>query len=127
MKMAEPISKLTRHDLEAKIVKRCWENEAFRKEFTADPSGTTVKYLGAPAASVPKIVVHEEPAGSWYIVLPPRPANMKELSDQQLESVSGASITNYTFELSYAAASVIVGVVTAAGSAAASAQFDPGW
>jgi hypothetical protein len=124
MKMAEPISTLTRHDLEAKIVKRCWENEAFRKEFTADPAGATVKYLGAPAASVPKIVVHEEPAGSWYIVLPPPPAKIGELSEQELESVSGASVTDYTIQIT---ASVVVSIVGAAGSAAASAKLNPGW
>jgi hypothetical protein len=45
---------LTRHDLEAKIVKRCWEDEGFRKEFTADPAATFVKYLQVPASSLPK-------------------------------------------------------------------------
>jgi hypothetical protein len=35
--MAEQEPTLTRHDLEAKIVKRCREEEGFRKEFTADP------------------------------------------------------------------------------------------
>jgi hypothetical protein len=32
--MATQVQELTRHDLEAKIVKRCWENEAFYEEFT---------------------------------------------------------------------------------------------
>jgi hypothetical protein len=31
--MAEAESALTRHDLEARIVKHSWEDEAFRKEF----------------------------------------------------------------------------------------------
>jgi hypothetical protein len=87
MKMAE--TPLTRHDLEAKIVKRCWENETFRKEFTADPAGAVVKYLEVPAVSVPKIVIHEETAGSWHIVLPSRPANAGELSQVDLERVAG--------------------------------------
>ena len=63
--MTEQATVLTRHDLEAKIVKRCWEDEEFRREFTADPAGVFVKYLQIPAASLPKIVVHEETTGSW--------------------------------------------------------------
>jgi hypothetical protein len=82
---------LTRHDLEAKIVKRCWEDEGFRKEFTADPAGVFVKHLHVPAASLPKIVVHEETTGSWHIVLPPKPANTGELSEADLENVAGGT------------------------------------
>jgi hypothetical protein len=66
--MTEQAPTLTRYDIEAKIVKRCWQDEEFRKEFMADPVGTAVKYLDVPAASLPNILVHEEPAGSWHIV-----------------------------------------------------------
>jgi hypothetical protein len=86
--MSEPAPTLSRHDLEAKIVKRCWEDEAFYKEFTADPVGTAVKYLKVPAAQLPSIVVHEELAGSWHIVLPAKPAAAGELSDTDLEKVA---------------------------------------
>jgi hypothetical protein len=91
--MAETDSTLTRHDLEAKIVKRCWENEAFRQEFTADPAGAFVRYLEIPAANIPKIVVHEESVGSWHIVLPAKPANVNELSEQDLERVAGGAVS----------------------------------
>ena len=87
--MSEQAATLSRHDIEAKIVKRCWEDEAFHKEFTTDPVGTAVKYLEVPAASLPNIVVHEEPAGSWHIVLPAKPANVGELSEEDLEKVAG--------------------------------------
>jgi hypothetical protein len=93
--MAGAESILTRHDLEAKIVKRCWEDEKFRKEFTADPAGAFVKYLGVPAASLPGISVHQEAAGSWHIVLPLKPANANELSDEDLEKVAGGNQTTY--------------------------------
>jgi hypothetical protein len=82
---------LTRHDLEAKIVKRCWEDEAFRKEFISDPVGAFVRYLGVPATDLPKIVIHEESAGSWHIVLPTRQAEAGELSEADLEKISGGS------------------------------------
>ncbi len=84
---------LTRHDLEAKIVKRSWEDESFHKEFVADPAAAFVKYLEVPAASLPRIVVHEEAPGSWHIVLPAKPADTGELSEQELEAVAGGTAT----------------------------------
>jgi hypothetical protein len=82
---------VTRHDLEAKIVRRCWENKEFRKEFAADPKGAFVKYLNVPAASLPKIVVHEESPGSWHIILPVKPSDTAELSEYQLEKIAGGT------------------------------------
>jgi hypothetical protein len=80
-----------RHDLEAKIVKRCWQDEAFRKEFTADPAAAFVKYLKIPAAKLPKIIVHEEAAASWDIVIPAKPPKAAELTEAELEGVSGGT------------------------------------
>jgi hypothetical protein len=110
--MTDDIAGLTRHDLEAKIVKRCWEDEEFRREFSADPAGTFAKHLQVPTASLPKIVVHEEAAGSWHIVLPAPPSNAEELSEQDLERVAGGGET-----MTY----VTTLLLTAAGFASASA------
>jgi hypothetical protein len=82
---------VTRKDVEARIVKRCWENEAFRQELISDPTGCFSKYLNVPKAKLPKIVIHEEQAGSWHIVLPPKPAKAGELSDEELERVAGGT------------------------------------
>jgi hypothetical protein len=89
--MSQAAPSLSRHDLEAKIVKRCWENDSFRKEFVSDPAGCFVKYLKAPKAQLPKIVIHEEQPGSWHIVLPAKPAKSAELSDDELEKVAGGT------------------------------------
>jgi hypothetical protein len=103
----------TRHDLEAKIVKHSWEDKEFRKEFIADPSGAFVKYLQVPASSLPKIVVHEETPGSWHIVLPPKPANIGELSEEELEKVAGG-VTPAVVPIVTSAASIGSIVVSAA-------------
>jgi hypothetical protein len=66
---------ITRHDLEARIVQRSWEDKGFRQEFLADPAGSFSKYLQVPVGSLPKIAVHEEMAGSWHIVLPAKPSS----------------------------------------------------
>ena len=89
--MTEVTSTLSRHDLEAKVVKHSWEDEKFRKEFLTDPAATFVKYLKVPKESLPKIVVHEETPGSWHIVLPPQPADIHELSEAELEKVAGGT------------------------------------
>jgi hypothetical protein len=123
-KMAEPESTLTRHDLEAKIVKRCWGNEAFRKEFTADPAGAFVKQLEVPAASLPKIVIHEELPGSWHIVLPAKPANAHELSEADLERVAGGALFPSVIITAASAASVVPAV---ASSFIAGQTLKKGW
>jgi hypothetical protein len=87
--MTEPTSTLSRHDLEAKIVRHSWSDPEFRKEFVADPAGAFTKYLKIPATSLPKIVVHDEKPGTWHIVLPAKPANATELSEEDLEKVAG--------------------------------------
>jgi hypothetical protein len=118
--MAEQAPTLTRHDLEAKIVKRCWEDDAFRKEFTADPAGAFVKYLAVPAPSLPMIAVHQEEPGSWHIVLPAKPANTGELSEEDLEGVAGGVTPTI---------SVTAVVVTTVGSllVTASVAAEVGW
>jgi hypothetical protein len=87
--MAEQPAAIPRHDLEVKIVKKCWEDEKFREEFTADPATAFIKYLQVPAAGLPRIFVHQEDAGSWHIVIPVKPANTGELSEEDLERVAG--------------------------------------
>lgn len=36
--MSSEAAALSRHDLQAKIVRRCRKNEAFRKKFASDPA-----------------------------------------------------------------------------------------
>jgi hypothetical protein len=123
--MTEQAPTLTRHDLEAKIVKRCWEDEAFGKEFTADPARAFVRYLQVPAADIPAIVVHQEEPGSWHIVLPSRPANMNELSEQDLERVAGG--INPTWYAVVTGAAVVASLGSAVITASVSITPDKGW
>jgi hypothetical protein len=122
---------LSRHDLEAKIVKHCWEDEAFRKEFTVDPAGSFVKYLQVPAASLPKIFVHQEEPGSWHLVLPLRPANADELSERDLERVAAGTsfIVSNTPAISFvsAAAATITAGLSGIASASAMVSLNEGW
>jgi hypothetical protein len=121
--MASEDESLSRQDIEAKIVKRCWEDEGFRTEFTRDPVGTAVKYLEVPAASLPRIVVHSEAPGSWHIVLPQKPANAEELSEEDLERVAGGVTPTIIITIASAASVAI----TAGSAASAAVSLKRGW
>jgi hypothetical protein len=132
--MTEEAPPLARHDLEAKIVERCWADEEFRKEFSADPAGAFVRYLEIPAARLPKISVHQEEPGSWHIVLPARPSNTDEISGEELEriagGVSGISQVLSLKTLTPSIASVAGGVAAsgaAVASVAVSVEKTAGW
>jgi hypothetical protein len=112
--MTEQAPPVSRHDLEAKIVKRCWEDEEFRKEFTANPADAFVKYLQIPAASLPKVWVHQEEPGSWHIVLPVKPANASELSEADLERVAGGNMGTPAVSAHVTSAYITVGTIIAA-------------
>lgn len=86
-----------RSEIETKIVKRCWRNDAFRKQFVSDPAGCLTKYFNVPKARLPKITVHEEQPGSWHIVLPTKPAKADELSDEELEKIAGGTDVAMTY------------------------------
>ncbi|MGE0043629.1 MAG: NHLP leader peptide family RiPP precursor [Vicinamibacterales bacterium] len=105
---------MTRHDLETLIVKHCWEDEGFHKEFVADPAACFVKYLNVPRANIPPITVHDEAPGTWHIVIPAKPVAAGELSDEELEKVAGGTDVFVGPSLT-----VVLTLVTAAYSASA--------
>ena len=117
---------LTRHEIEAKIARRAWADEAFRAEFLADPAAAFVKYAGVPAARLPRLVVHEEQPGTWHIVLPARPAATGELSDEELEKVAGG--TDLVATISVAIVTAVVGAVSIHTAMAAGGVYkDDAW
>ena len=87
--MGQAAGPLTRGELEAMIIRRCWRDPVFRRDFLRDPRAAFQTYLGVPPAMLPTLVVHEEAVGTWHIVLPPPPPNADELSDAELERLAG--------------------------------------
>jgi hypothetical protein len=80
--------------MERRIVQRSIEDEDFRRRLIEDPKGAVEDELGSRLPEEVRVVTVEETADTIYLVLPstsPEGAEGGELSDQQLESVAGAS------------------------------------
>ena len=121
MTSAEAGGAVTRSELEAKIVKRCWADETFRKELLADPVACFVKYTGQPADRAPRIRVHEEGGRDWHIVIPAKPRQTDELSDEDLERVAGGTDPFVITATIVTAASLVYTVTASAVAVTASA------
>ncbi|MEN6459902.1 MAG: NHLP leader peptide family RiPP precursor [Syntrophomonas sp.] len=68
-----------------KIISRCWADEAFKQQFMADPA-TILKEAGLEVPEGAKFKVVENTDKVNYILLPAKPS---ELTDEQLDGVSG--------------------------------------
>ena len=86
--MADQRTTVTRREIEAIIVARCARDEAFRAAFTSDPAGTLAAHLGVTPSQLPPMVVHEEPRGTWHLVVP---GPVGTLSEEQLDGVAGGN------------------------------------
>jgi hypothetical protein len=91
--MTEAAGSSRRAEMERSIVQRSIEDDAFRQQLLADPKGAVEQELGTRLPEEVRVVAVEETQDTIYLVLPATPMADREgivLSDQQLESVSGA-------------------------------------
>jgi len=102
-------------------------SSAAGKTSPSDPAGAFVKYLKVPASGLPQIVVHQEAADTWHIVLPAKPANADELPDADLERVAGGIPTPSIIATAIATASLISVASVATVSVSAGRTLDDGW
>src|SRR6516165_4467955 len=81
----------TRVQLESALVQKCWKEPEFRKQVVGDPKGMLEKHLGRKLPEQVKIFIHEEDANTLHLAIPPAPANLSKLSDEELEKVAGGT------------------------------------
>jgi hypothetical protein len=82
-----------RAQMERRLIEKSVEDEDFRQRLMEDPKGAVEQELGTRLPEEVRVVTVEETADTIYLVLPATPMAGREsieLSDQQLESVSGA-------------------------------------
>lgn len=75
------------------IISKCWKDSAFKKRFLSDPKGVLKEHAIELPPNV-QVKVVENTADQLYITLPPSPqASGREMSDAQLDQVSGGVFT----------------------------------
>jgi hypothetical protein len=82
-----------RERFKSKIIERAKKDEAFKAQLISNPRKAIESELGKSLPAHVQFHVVEETASSLYVVLPESPS--KELSDQDLESVTGGA-TDFT-------------------------------
>lgn len=89
--MSEAAAPMTRDQVAAAIAEKAWKDETFHKEVLANPNKVYEQYLGHPVPNGMTIKVLEDTADTVHFVLPAKPANSNELSDDELEAVAGGA------------------------------------
>jgi hypothetical protein len=82
-------SLMIRKQVEAAIIKKCIEDKSFERAFVENPEKALSDAFGIPPDKLGKIKVHTEKAGEWMLVIPSEEIPQNEISDDDLENVSG--------------------------------------
>ena len=118
------VKPLSRQEMEALIVQRAWKDEAFRAEFLADAKGTIEKYAGQKLPADVKVVALAEDDKTIHFVIPPKPANADQLSDEDLEKVAGGVDVFSIVALSVLTSLAVAGAI---GGADLGTRSNHGW
>jgi len=84
-----------RNVFEDKLLVKAWEDETFKKQLVADPSGVIAKEIGQEIPEGCKFEVIQEAANTFELVLPHKPRAVQaaeELSDMALANVAGGAV-----------------------------------
>ena len=84
-----------RNVFEDKLLVKAWEDEKFKKQLLADPSGVIENEIGQDFPEGCKFEVIQEAPDTIELVLPHKPRAVQaaeELSDMALENVAGCAV-----------------------------------
>jgi hypothetical protein len=79
----------SRAQIELAITRQTLKDPAFRAALLTDPKAALQTASGVPFPEGTRIFVHEEDANTLHLAIPQVPANIEELSDEDLEKVAG--------------------------------------
>jgi hypothetical protein len=82
---------LQRKQIEAALIARSWEDDAFRKKLLADPRGVIAEAFGFELPASVTVKAQEESPNALVLSLPAKPRSSGELSDVDLEQVAGGA------------------------------------
>ena len=113
----------SRHALETQLIEKAWKDPVFRQEIRRDPKGLLERHLGQKLPESLQIFVHEEDANTLHFAIPPAPARLTELSDEELEKVAGGT----EITLVYLGIAATIGVVATSGAVLGVGVSKDGW
>ena len=113
----------TRRIMQTRLVEKAWKDPEFRAQVLANPKGLLEQHLGQKLPEQLKIYVHEEDRQTLHFSIPPAPASVGELSDDELEKVAGGT----ELWIVIATMGIASAVGTAVGSAAGVMKTSGGW
>lgn len=82
---------VTRRDVETALIEKCWKDPTFKKQVISDPKGMIERHTGQKLPPQVKVFIYEEDANTLHFSIPAAPANLAELSDEELETVAGGT------------------------------------
>ena len=74
--------------IRAKIIAKAWADDEFRSQFVKDPRAV-ISSMGIQVPEEAELVVHEDSADKYNLVIPSRPAE-GEMSDADLDNISAS-------------------------------------
>ena len=101
----------TRRDLQTALIEKCWKDAEFKRKVISDPKGMLEQHMGQKLPPGVKIFIHEEDGNALHFSIPPAPANLTELSDEELEAVAGGTDVITTLAVCLTAAWTLAGTI----------------
>ena len=114
-------------DLETALIEKCWKDPEFKKQVVSDPTGMLERHTGQKLPPGVKIFLHEEDGNTLHLSIPPAPANLTELSDEDLEKVAGGTEVVASVAIGLAVAASIGVSVSAVGTMISALGGDSVW
>ncbi len=81
---------MSNSQIREKIIAKAWKDPAFKKKLQTNP-GQALKEMGMNIPANVNVKVIEDTDSSYTFVLPASPANAKNLSEAELETVAGGN------------------------------------
>ncbi len=74
-----------------RLIAKAWTDEAFRQQLLSNPKAAVEQELGSALPEGMKVEIIQEPANTFYIVLPEKreSSSSDALNDEELEAVAG--------------------------------------
>ena len=117
-----PSPSSARREMGDALIRKCWKDPQFQKAIMDDPRSVIEKQTGQKLPQNLKIFIHEDDANTLHFSIPPAPANVTELSDDDLERVAGGT------EIGLAVSAIMVTAMSiAAGGVTALNASKIGW